>query len=198
MARTPPADVLDIVAASAEPGQRLDELAEIFLSFLFAAAGSVGFVLAWSVYLWGTHARRDFPSEWIVQEALRLWPVAWQLGRRPAQAHQIGGVELGTGDEIVVCPYLVQRNPAYWSAPTEFQPERWADREAWRNPAFIPFGYGPHRCVAAELSTQLVSDMLRIIRDLGEVCVTAHDDRPIVAAAMAPPRFALAIGSTDN
>ncbi|WP_242112547.1 cytochrome P450 [Luteimonas aquatica] len=190
-ARTPPADILDIVAGAAEPGQRLDELAEVFLSFLFAIAGSVGFVLAWSVYLWGTHPRRDAPAEWIVQEALRLWPVAWQLGRRPVQAHEISGVRVDVSDEVVVCPYLVQRNQAHWSSPAEFRPERWADPQAWRNPAFIPFGHGPHRCVAAELATQLVADMLESIRGLGDATVAVRGDRPTIAAAMAPPPFTL-------
>ncbi|WP_158549302.1 cytochrome P450 [Lysobacter silvisoli] len=194
--RTPPADLLDVVANAAEPDRRQDELSEVYLSFLFAVAGSVGFVLAWSLYLWGTHARRDAPAEWIVHEALRLWPVAWQLGRRPVQAHDLSGVRMETSDEVVVCPYLVQRNAAHWQAPAEFRPERWADEDAWRNPAFIPFGHGPHRCVAADLATQLVADMLQVIRELGEVGVTAHDHRPTVAAAMAPPPFTLTIATT--
>ena len=190
---TPPRDILDIVANSDGPERRQDELVEVFLSFLFAVSGSVGFVLAWSLYLWGTHPRRDTPPEWVVQEALRLWPVAWQLGRRPAQAHELSGVKLEPSDEVVVCPYMVQRNAAYWSQPAEFRPERWADPEAWRNPAFIPFGHGAHRCVAADLATQIVGDMLRVVLELGEVEVVAHGDRPVVASAMAPPPFTLNI-----
>lgn len=190
LARTQPVDLLDVVAGSIEPGRRLDELVEVYLSFLFAIAGSVGFVLAWSVYLWGTHPR-TVPAEWVVQEALRLWPVAWQLGRKPAQAHAVAGIDVGTTDEVVVCPYLVHRNAAYWRSSSEFQPERWAEADAWSNLAFIPFGHGPHRCVAADLSTHLVADMLRIIFDAHHVSVSAHDTRPIVAAAMAPPRFTL-------
>ncbi|WP_091633411.1 cytochrome P450 [Lysobacter sp. cf310] len=191
--RVSPLDILDIVAHSDGPERRQDELVEVFLSFLFAISGSVGFVLAWSLYLWGTHPRRDTPVEWIVQEALRLWPVAWQLGRRPAQAHELSGVKLDVADEVVVCPYMVQRNAAYWTEPAEFRPERWADPEAWRNPAFIPFGHGAHRCVAADLATQLVGDMLRSVLELGDVEVIAHGDRPVVASAMAPPPFTLTI-----
>lgn len=191
--RVSPLDILDIVANSDGPQRRQDELVEVFLSFLFAISGSVGFVLAWSLYLLGTHPRRDTPVEWIVQEALRLWPVAWQLGRRPAQAHELSGVKLDVSDEVVVCPYMVQRNAAYWTEPAEFRPERWADPEAWRNPAFIPFGHGAHRCVAADLATQLVGDMLRAVLELGEVEVIAHGDRPVVASAMAPPPFTLIV-----
>lgn len=191
--RDPPRDMLDVVANSDGPQRRQDELTEVYLSFLFAVSGSVGFVLAWSLYLWGTHPRRDVPAEWIVQEALRLWPVAWQLGRHPTQAHELSGVQVEVSDEVVVCPYLVQRNAAHWAQPAEFRPERWADEQAWRNPAFIPFGHGAHRCVAADLATQLVADMLRCVLALGEVEVVAHGDRPTVAAAMAPPPFTLQV-----
>ncbi len=193
LARDKPMDLLDVVAGSIEPGQRIDELVEVYLSFLFAIAGSVGFVLAWSLYLSATHPDRDAPPEWLVQEALRLWPVAWQLGRHPTKDHAVSGVNVGTTDEVVVCPYLVHRNPRYWSEPTSFQPQRWSTPEAWRNPAFIPFGYGPHRCVAADLSSQLVSAMLGTILASNAVSIEAHDTRPTVAAAMAPPPFRLTL-----
>lgn len=193
LARPSPIDLLDVVAGSAEPGQKVDELAEVFLSFVFAIAGSVGFVLGWSIYLSGTHPDRKAPPEWVVQEALRLWPVAWQLGRHPAKEHQVSGVRVSTADEVVVCPYLVHRNPEYWPEPAAYQPERWSNPEAWRNPAFIPFGYGPHRCVAADLSSQLVSEILGIITRSNTLTVAARDTRPTVAAAMAPPPFQLTL-----
>ncbi|WP_374296933.1 cytochrome P450 [Sphingomonas sp.] len=191
MGRTEPQDLLDVVAGAAEPGQRLDELSEIYLSFLFAVAGSMGFVLAWSLYLAGTHARRDVPAEWVVREALRLWPVAWQLGRQPAKPHAVAGTDVTTTDEVVVCPYLVHRHPDYWPDATEFRPERWGDPEAWHNPAFIPFGHGPHRCVAADLSQQIVSALYAAIDEGHALEVTPHDTKPTIAAAMAPPPFRL-------
>ncbi len=193
LARAQPIDLLDVVACSADAEQRLDELAEVFLSFVFAIAGSVGFVLGWSLYLLGTHPDRDAPSEWVVQEALRLWPVAWQLGRHPIKEHRVSGMNVSTADEVVVCPYLVHRNPEHWSEPNAFQPQRWSSPESWRNPAFIPFGYGPHRCVAADLSSQLVSAMLDIIRASNTLSVVVRDPRPTIAAAMAPPPFSLTL-----
>lgn len=188
-----PADLLDVIAAAAKPEHRLDELSEVFLSFLFAAAGSVGFVLAWSVYLMGTHPDRQAPPEWIVQEALRLWPVAWQMGRSPREAHQVAGVAVKPGDDVVVCPYAVQRHPKYWSDAAAFQPQRWSQQDEWRNPAFIAFGHGPHRCIAADLASQLVSDILRILVQDNTLTVIAPDPRPTVAAAMAPPAFTLTL-----
>jgi hypothetical protein len=193
LARPTPSDLLDVVAAAARPEHRVDDLSEVFLSFLFASAGSVGFVFAWSLYLLGTQPPREVPAEWVVQEALRLWPVAWQLGRSPAESHSIAGIEVSAGDDVVVCPYSVQRHPQFWSEPDVYRPERWADPGEWRNPAFIPFGHGPHRCIAADIATQLVSDMLRFITEHYRLEVTASSSAPTVEAAMAPPPFTLTL-----
>jgi cytochrome P450 len=187
----PPADVLDILAGTAGPGVPARELAEVFLSFLFAAAGSVGFVLGWSLYLLGTHPDTGADPAWVVREALRLWPVAWLLGRRPARPHEMAGVPVTPQDEVVVCPYAVHRDPRYWDDPESFRPERWAtgpDHEA-----FIPFGWGPHRCVAAALSMQLVEDVLRIVRDDYRMTFTPHETQPCIGPALAPPRFTLGL-----
>jgi len=188
-----PHDLLDVVARASNQGQSSTELAEVFLSFVFSIAGSVGFVLGWSIYLLGTHPVREMPPEWVVQEALRLWPVAWRLARRPAKDHQLSGINVGAAHKIVACPYLVHRNPEYWSDPAEFRPERWSASESWRNPAFIPFGHGPHRCVAADLSTQLIGKMLEAITRENSLSVTSRDTRPMPEAALAPPPYCLTL-----
>jgi cytochrome P450 len=191
--RAQPRDLLDVVARASEQRQNGAELAEVFLSFVMSISGSLGFVLGWSIYLLGTHPGREVPPEWVVQEALRLSPVAWRLARRPAKDHQLSGINVGAAHKIVVCPYLVQRNPEYWSDPSEFRPERWATPESWRNPAFIPFGHGPHRCIAADLSTQLASKMLEALLRENVLTVASDGRRPVAEPAMAPPPYSLTL-----
>jgi cytochrome P450 len=186
-----PADVLDVIVGAAAPDVPAAELAEVFLSFLFAAAGSVGFVLGWSLYLLGTHPRAGTEPAWVVREALRLWPVAWLLGRRPAHPHEIAGNAVTPQDEVVVCPYAVHRDPRHWDDPHSFRPERWATGPDHQ--AFIPFGWGPHRCVAASLSMQLVEDILRIIDEGYQLTLTPRDTQPCIGPALAPPRFTLGL-----
>lgn len=186
-----PADILDVVIRAAGPDAPAAELAEVFLSFLFAAAGSVGFVLGWSLYLMGTHPGADAEPSRVVREALRLWPVAWFLARRPAQPHEIAGVAVTPEDDVIVCPYAVHRNPRHWDDPHSYQPERWAAEHDPR--AFIPFGWGPHRCIAGTLSMQLVEDILKILGDNYRITVTPIGTRPCVSAALAPPRFTLGL-----
>lgn len=188
---SPPADVLDVIVGAAGADVPAAELAEVFLSFLFAVAGSVGFVLGWSLYLLGTHPRTEAEPAWVVREALRLWPVAWNLGRRPARPHEIAGHAVTPEDDVVVCPYAVHRNPRHWDDPHSFRPERWG---AGHDPqAFLPFGWGPHRCVAGTLSMELVEDILRIVGDGYQSTLTPHEDQPCIGPALAPPRFTLGL-----
>jgi cytochrome P450 len=125
-----------------------------------------------------------------VREALRLWPVAWMLGRRPAQAHEVAGVTVTPRNLVIVCPYLVHRHPRYWNDPRSFRPERWAAFQDHQ--AFMPFGSGPHTCAAAALSIQLVADVLRLLEGY-RLTLIASDDRPCVGPALAPPRFNLGL-----
>jgi hypothetical protein len=184
-----PADVLEAIVRAAGPDVPVDDLAEVFLSFLFAVAGSVGFVLGWSIYLLGTHPPTNADPAGVVREALRLWPVAWLLERRPARSHEIASVTVTAQDRVNVCPYAVHRNPRHWADPDSFRPERWAEDHDPQ--AFIPFGWGPHRCVAGTLSMELVEDILRILGDGYRMSVIPRTSRPCLGAALAPPRFTL-------
>ncbi|GIJ49656.1 cytochrome P450 [Virgisporangium aliadipatigenens] len=194
----PDADLLDVLARAAPPGSRDRDLAEVYLSCLFAVAGSVGFLLGWSVYLAGTAGpdAASAPPAWVVREALRLWPVAWLFGRRPVAERTLDGVAVTPADEVRVCGYLVHRDPAHWPDPHEFRPQRWAAPTG--REAFVPFGWGPHACTGASVSMQVVEALLGIITATYAVHVTAPDSRPQVAAALAPPRFTLRLDQTDD
>ncbi|WP_254896725.1 cytochrome P450 [Amycolatopsis sp. Hca4] len=184
-----PADLLDVVAHAATGRTRDADLAEVFLSCLFAVAGSVGFLLGWSLYLAGTAGTGPVHPAWVVREALRLWPVAWQFGRTPSREHRLAGVTAKPADEVVVCSYLVHREPAYWSEPDEFRPERWASGAGQE--AFIPFGWGPHACTGAGVATQVTETLVGLITAAHRLEVAAPSPRPQVSAALAPPRFHL-------
>lgn len=185
--RTEAADLLDVVAHAAAGDTPGADLAEVFLSCLFAVAGSIGFLLGWSIYLVGT-TEPAHPS-WVVREALRLWPVAWQFGRTPSREHQLAAVTAKPTDEVVVCSYLVHRDPAHWSEPDEFRPSRWATGAGQE--AFIPFGWGPHACTGAGVATQVAETLVGLITSAYRLGVAAPSSRPQVSAALAPPRFHL-------
>lgn len=183
-----PRDLLDVAISGVEPSAALDDLTEVYLSLLFATVGSIGFALGWSVYLAGTHPGTcDDEPRWIVREALRLWPVAWLFARTPSRVHDLAGVTVGPRDKVNVCAYLVHRHPGHWDRPNEFVPRRWT--ASVHNPAFIPFGFGPHACAGATVTMTLLEDLIRIIIRDWRLSVTAGGDEPHIGPALAPPRF---------
>jgi hypothetical protein len=197
-----PRDILDIVIANTEDDISNNELTDIFFSFVFATAGSIGFVLGWSIYSLAANVEAQSEKikySWIVKEALRLWPIAWNLTRRPAKSQSISGEEVSKDDHIVVCPYAVHRNPDNWDEPTHFKPERWdkpiakADADLTsesKSEIFIPFGWGQHKCPAANLSTELVEEMLSYFANY-QISMEVSNPIPLADAALAPPKFTL-------
>ncbi|MFC5029279.1 cytochrome P450 [Streptomyces sp. So13.3] len=184
----PPRDLLDVTITGAGPPADPGQLAEVYLSFLFATVGSIGFALGWAVLLVGTHPGTDGDEpEWIVREAMRLRPVAWLFARTPSRVHELAGVTVGPRDDVDVCSYLVHRHPRHWDRPDEFAPRRWA--QSLVDPAFMPFGFGPHTCAGATVTMTLLEDLIRIITHDWRLSVTAGGDRPRPGPALAPPRF---------
>ncbi|MEU3743045.1 cytochrome P450 [Streptomyces sp. NPDC032198] len=189
-----PRDLLDVVVAGGGRTTDPGTLAEVYLSFLFATVGSVGFALGWAVYLAGTHPRpAEHAPRWVVREALRLWPVAWLFTRTPHVAHELAGVPVGTGDAVDVCTLLVHRDPGQWDRPHAYLPGRWESPPP--EPAFLPFGYGPHSCTGAAVALELLEDLIRIITCDWHLSVTAEGIAPQLGPALAPPRFTAELGT---
>ncbi|MFI0980939.1 cytochrome P450 [Streptomyces sp. NPDC021093] len=183
-----PRDLLDVAVAGAGPSADPGQVAEVYLSFLFATVGSIGFALGWAVHLAGTHpAAADDEPAWIVREALRLWPVAWLFSRTPSRVHELADVTAGPHDEVNVCLYLVHRHPGHWERPDEFVPHRWAAPP--HEPAFMPFGFGAHSCAGATVTMSLLEDLIRIITRDWHLSITASGGGPQLGPALAPPRF---------
>lgn len=188
-------NLLDVLAAAAPGGSSytaLAQLSEVYLSFVFAVAGWLGFALGWSVYLLGTNPDTTAAPADVVREALRLWPVRWHLNRSPAQPHKLGDLAITPADEVVVCGYLIHRDETHWPDPEVFRPSRWSgETPLGAKEAFIPFGSGPHACVAADLTVDLVADILRTLPPSDGWRLEPHGDRPHVTAVLAPPGFTL-------
>jgi cytochrome P450 len=192
-----PRDLLDVVLDGGEPEADPRDLAEVYLSFLFATVGSVGFALGWSVHLLGTHPGTPAAEPaWTVREALRLWPVAWLFARTPAQVQNLGGTTVTPRDRLAVCTYLVHRHPGHWERPDEFVPQRWA--AAAPDAAYLPFGLGPHTCAGATVAMRLLEDLIGLITRDWHLSVTPDGGGPHVGPALAPPRFTVVLSVRDG
>jgi cytochrome P450 len=161
--------------------QLRDEAMNLFVAGFETTAIS----LAWTLYLLAKHpelaeaARRelrtalaaatptaaDLPRlgcvERLVNEALRLYPPAWAFDRLAREDLELGGYTIPKGWNVWILPWVVHRDPRFWSEPERFDPARWTtDAVKGRHKySFIPFGGGPRVCIGnafAMMETQLV------------------------------------------
>lgn len=89
-------------------------------------------------------------TEWCVQETLRLEPAAYYLSRFIDKETILGEHCIPAKSRIDVCTYSLHRDKRHWEKPNCFYPERFNTsdkRFVSQHPAFLPFGYGPRRCI---------------------------------------------------
>jgi len=95
-------------------------------------------------------------AEMVVQEAMRLFPPAYAIGRQALHACRLGGYSLPAGATVLLCQYVVHRDPRWFQNPDKFLPERWASTPGADTPglaarlpkyAYFPFGGGARICV---------------------------------------------------
>lgn len=86
----------------------------------------------------------------VLQEAMRLYPPVWFIGRECVEPYAIGGYELPAGTTFFLCPIQLQRDARFFPDPMRFDPDRWSD-DGPKAPryAFFPFGAGQRSCIGA-------------------------------------------------
>lgn len=91
---------------------------------------------------------RDEPEcrDAIADETLRWEPPVALLPRRAARDMEFGGVEIQTGDQMLLGIAAANRDPAIFDEPDRFDPERPRQKES------LVFGHGPHVCLGAQLA----------------------------------------------
>ncbi|HEY6065303.1 MAG TPA: cytochrome P450 [Thermoanaerobaculia bacterium] len=155
--------------------QLRDELVTIFL----AGHETTAIALSWTLHLLAQHPlvrdrlvkelfdqldRRpatvdDLPNlpfaDAVVKEAIRLYPPAFVLGREAVRDCEIGGWPIPAGATLFLSPWVMHRDPRWFSSPEKFLPERWLDGLAARLPrfAYMPFGGGPRICIGDRFAT---------------------------------------------
>jgi cytochrome P450 len=93
----------------------------------------------------------------VVAESMRLWPPSPLLFRVARRDDVLPtGMRVRAGSKLLLSPYVLQRDPAYYPDPERFDPERFGDDDGGRarpKYAYFPFGGGPRVCIGQTLST---------------------------------------------
>ncbi len=89
-----------------------------------------------------------------VQEAMRLYPPAWAVGRTAVRRTRVGTWDVPRGANVLVSPWVTHRDPALWPDPLLFDPDRFAPAAERARPrfAYYPFGGGARTCIGAGLA----------------------------------------------
>ena len=87
--------------------------------------------------------------EMVLLETLRLYPPVWVFGREALNEVEFEGALLHRGDKLVICPWLLHRNPEHFPEPEKFDPSRWRDDARSRLPRgnYLPFSTGARSCL---------------------------------------------------
>ncbi len=90
----------------------------------------------------------------VFKEGLRLYPPAPMISRQAQAPFTLGTYHLPAGTVVVISPYVLHREPAYFPDPERFDPERWTAANEARLPrqAYMPFGGGPRICIGNQFA----------------------------------------------
>ncbi|KAM6156413.1 cytochrome P450 3A4-like [Erethizon dorsatum] len=102
----------------------------------------------------------------VVNETLRLYPVANRLERMCKKDVRVNGVLIPKGTTVMVPTFALHRDPEYWPEPEEFRPERFSkkNKDLINSYIYMPFGSGPRNCIGMRFA--LMNMKLAVIRVL--------------------------------
>lgn len=118
-------------------------------------------------------------TEWVIKEALRLYPPAHGFGRQSIEDVEVGGFTIPKGSIVFIYPYIIHRDARWFPDPDAFKPERWANDFEKQIPkyAYIPFGGGPRICIGNQFALMEARLILATLAQRYRVRV--HAEQPI-------------------
>uniref|UniRef100_A0A5F9CNH3 Thromboxane-A synthase n=1 Tax=Oryctolagus cuniculus TaxID=9986 RepID=A0A5F9CNH3_RABIT len=119
----------------------------------------------------------------VVNETLRLYPIAGRLERVCKKDVDINGTFIPKGTIVMMPSYALHRDPQHWTEPDEFRPERFSKKNKDNINPYIyhPFGAGPRNCLGMRFALMNIKlALVRLMQNFSfklckETQVCSHD-----------------------
>jgi len=174
-----PMDFLSVLMRARSNGEQTDEqLRDEMMTMLLAGHDTTALTLTYTWFLLSEHpeverrlheevdavvddgrptmadVRELEYTEWVIKEAMRLYPPVYTIFREPREPVEVGGYTIPEGAAIMLPQWAVHRSDDHWEDPETFDPERWRPERAKERPrfAYFPFGGGPRHCIGKHLA----------------------------------------------
>ena len=174
-----PMDFLSVLLRARGRGeQSAQQLRDEMMTMLLAGHDTTALTLTYTLFLLSEHTEvrerverevdeqldgseptaadvREFEYlEWVINEAMRLYPPVFALFRTPEEPVELCGYTVPEDGSVMLPQWGVHRSARYWDDPEAFDPERFSpDRQEDRPRfAFFPFGGGPRHCIGKHLA----------------------------------------------
>ncbi|MFD5452977.1 cytochrome P450 [Streptomyces sp. NPDC127100] len=137
----------------------------------------------------------------VIQEALRIYPPVWALGRKCVQDTELGGHLIPAGTEVLYSIYAVHHDPKTYDNPEAFDPDRWLPERARQVPrsAFMPFGAGVRNCIGESFSWFETQTVLATLMQQWTVQpITGEPVKPIAMGALVPGELPMKVVRRDK
>jgi len=125
------------------------------------------------------HVREFEYVEWVIDEAMRMYPPVFTVFRTPTEPVELAGYEVPAGATVMIPQWGVHRSERYWDDPETFDPERFSpDRQGDRPRfAYFPFGGGPRHCIGKHLA--LLEAQIIVATVASDYALEFEGDRPL-------------------
>ncbi|MER5835675.1 cytochrome P450 [Streptomyces sp. NPDC002130] len=208
--------LFDTLLTAEDPLTR-QQLQDEAITLLTGAIETTGTTLAWTLYEITRHPRveqrlreelvtvcADRPLAYedlehlpyarrVLQEAIRKYGPAWLVTRTATRDLDLGGHLVPEGADVVWSPYLHQHDPAVFSDPDAFDPDRWTTgNTAATRGSFLAFGDGRRKCIGENFAwAELQIILATVLRTWPSFRLTSRAPRPQAVVTVKPDRMTM-------
>jgi cytochrome P450 len=165
----------DLLSSLLDSGMPAGRIRDQLLTLLIAGHDTSTALLAWTLFLLGSHpadmarlsaevdlvlGKQNEPAsveqieglrflDQVIQESLRLYPPVHLGSRIAARDLVFQGYRIPAGTRVMYSIYLTHRMGRYWPEPQRFLPERFTPENNRKRPhyTYLPFGGGSRNCI---------------------------------------------------